>query len=70
MTGCRRPTSLFLFSYHHPMADDQRQTGKRKPQKRQATTPRFRWNSRSMQPRVSIEDKEAVFAILDEKRRE
>jgi len=27
---------------------------------------RFRWNSRSMQPRVSIDDKEAVWAILDE----
>jgi len=69
MTGCRRPTS-FLFSYHPPMADDQPQTGKRKPHKRQTTTPRFRWISRSMQPRVSIDDKEVVFAILDEKRRE
>lgn len=27
---------------------------------------RFRWNTRSMQPRVSMDDKEAVWAILDE----
>lgn len=31
-----------------------------------ATPRQFSWNTRSMEPRVSIDDKEAVWAILDE----
>jgi hypothetical protein len=34
--------------------------------KRPSSARRLRWNARSMQPRVSIEDKESVWAILDE----
>ena len=33
--------------------------------KKPAPPRRFRWNSRSMQPRISLEDKEALWAILD-----
>ena len=36
--------------------------------KKPAAARRLRWNVRSMQPRVSLEDKDAVWAILAERK--
>lgn len=36
--------------------------------KKPASARRFHWNARPLQPHVSLEDKDAVWAILDERK--